>query len=437
MTTLDDITFSDSPEAEIELLPHQYEFLNDTTTRYLALCGGYGCGKTHAFILKAISLAFANPGCEGAILEPTIDMARRLLIPDMCRILEDLDIEYIFRRADKEFYIQCEDGEWSKIHVLSGENYTRLVGLNLAWFGVDEVDTIKQDTADDMFDVLISRIRDKSAKVIQGYFTSTPEGFKFLYNKFQKEVDDSIREGNPITDRRIIKGKTTDNPFLADGFIDSLLRNYSSTQVQAYINGEFVNFHTDTVYYAFDGVLNHSDSSYKDFEKHVLHIGMDFNVGKCSAVVHVIDGHTPIAIDEFTKIKNTEAMVDAIKTRYPDNKIIVYPDASGGSRKTSSSTTDHLILRQGGFKVMAPSKNPYVKDRINSMNAMFCNAKNERRYLINTTKCPIYTQCLIQQGYDRNGDPDKSNDLDHSNDAAGYFINMRFPIKSKATMRVM
>ena len=53
-------------QADIKLLTHQYDFCMDNDTRYLALCGGYGCGKTYAFVVKAIQLAFLNPGSEGA-----------------------------------------------------------------------------------------------------------------------------------------------------------------------------------------------------------------------------------------------------------------------------------------------------------------------------------------------------------------------------------
>jgi hypothetical protein len=33
-----------------------------------------------------------------------------------------------------------------------------------------------------------------------------------------------------------------------------------------------------------------------------------------------------------------------------------------------------------------------VKDRINSMNAMFCNGNGERRYKVNVKRCPVYTE---------------------------------------------
>lgn len=418
-------------QSSVKLLPHQYEFCMDNTTRYLALCGGYGCGKTFAFVAKAINLAFLNGGSEGAVLEPTIDMARRILVPEMINFLDEHNIDYVYKKADKEFLINTPGGV-SKIHVLSGENYTRLVGLNLAWFGVDEVDTIRnKDIANDMFDVLISRIRDKKATNIQGYFTSTPEGFHFLYDTFEKEV---IEKG--ITDRKLIRGKTMDNPHLADGFIDSLLANYTPEQCEAYLNGGFVNLNSGTIYYAFNRVDNNSTETLEKHPKHILHIGMDFNVGKCSAVTHIVVNKDPIAVDEIQGEQNTESMIKEIKRRYPNRVIRIYPDASGNSQKTNSSKTDHLLLKQAGFKVVANKRNPFVKDRITTMNSMFNNSKGERRYKINITKCPIYTACLEQQSYNKHGEPDKTHDQDHPNDAAGYFMYTVFPLKSRASVRV-
>lgn len=420
-------------EANITLLPHQLEFCSDVSTRYLALCGGYGCGKTYAFVTKAVHLALLNGGSEGAVLEPTIDMARRILVPEMINFLENNNIDYVYKKADKEFMIQTSKGI-SKIHVLSGENYTRLVGLNLAWFGVDEVDTIRnKDIAKDMFDVLISRIRDKKAPNIQGFFTSTPEGFHFLYDTFEKEVAEK-----KLTDRRLIRGRTMDNPHLADGFIESLLQNYTAEQCEAYLNGQFINLNTGTIYYSFNRNDNHSDISLDDpmMDKHILHIGMDFNVGKCSAVTHIVVKGQPIAVDEIQGIKNTEDMIKEIQRRYPKRVIRVYPDASGSNEKTNSNQTDHILLSKAGFKVVAKKKNPYVKDRIANMNAMFHNSKGERNYKVNTRKCPIYTTCLEQQSYTKNGEPDKMHDQDHPNDAAGYFITTVFPMKSRASIRV-
>ena len=94
------------------------------------------------------------------------------------------------------------------------------------------------------------------------------------------------------------------------------------------------------------------------------------------------------------------------------------------------------MLREAGFRVDAPAKNPRVRDRIVSMNAMFCNAKGERRYKVNTDKCKDYTGDLEQQGYDKHGEPDKSAGMDHKVDAAGYFISRKHPAKRQRTLTV-
>ncbi|MGU0043356.1 hypothetical protein ACVXHA_13080 [Escherichia coli] len=46
---------------------------------------------------------------------------------------------------------------------------------------------------------------------------------------------------------------------------------------------------------------------------------------------------------------------------------------------------------------MVNSSNPPVKDCVNSMNAMFCNANGERRYKVNVKRCPVYAESLEQQ----------------------------------------
>jgi len=72
--------------------------------------------------------------------------------------------------------------------------------------------------------------------------------------------------------------------------------------------------------------------------------------------------------------------------------------------------------------------NPPVKDRVNSMNAMFCNAEGSRRYFVNADACPTYADHLEQQIWAVNGEPDKSSGTDHTNDAGGYFIIKDYPI---------
>jgi hypothetical protein len=69
------------------------------------------------------------------------------------------------------------------------------------------------------------------------------------------------------------------------------------------------------------------------------------------------------------------------------------------------------------------------------MNAMFCNGNEERRYLVNTRLCPLYTDDLEQQVYNKQGEPDKEHDKDHRPDAAGYYIAYAYPVVRPITKK--
>jgi hypothetical protein len=132
-------------------------------------------------------------------------------------------------------------------------------------------------------------------------------------------------------------------------------------------------------------------------------------------------------------------VIQTIKEKYPGRIIHVYPDASGQSNKTVNATeSDILLLKQAGFHVHVPARNPFVKERVMSVNALICNSMGERRLLINTLAAPTITECLEQQIYDRNGEPDKTEGKDHAPDALGYFIHQRWPIvKPKAAHSIV
>jgi phage terminase large subunit len=422
---------------EISLLPHQQTFVEDVNTRFLGLVAGYGSGKTYAFCVKGLYLAYLNAGHDGMLLEPTNSMAADILVPSFTDLLNQYRIPHQYKAAPyPTFTLYFEQGV-STIYIRSAENFKRLTGFNLAWFGVDEADTISKRLAVHMWRVLQSRLRAR-APYVQGFTTSTPEGFNFLYEYFVKEPEDRAKENRPITNRRIIHASTYDNiDNLEPGYIQSLLEEYPSNLIESYLNGQFVNLTSGNVYKSFTRKENNTQLSLDDFDDKKandlapLHIGVDFNIDKTCGIVHVIKDDIPYAVDEIVKQRDTEQLIQTIKSKFPGRSITIYPDASGSSRNTNATHTDIQLLKQGGFFVRVSSKNPQVKDRINAMNARFKNGAGEIQYYVNVAKCPTYTRALETQGYNDNGDPDKAHDQDHPVDAAGYFIYERFPIISK------
>ena len=142
------------------------------------------------------------------------------------------------------------------------------------------------------------------------------------------------------------------------------------------------------------------------------------------------------AVAELTNVYDTPEMTRIIKERYQakGHKIFVYPDASGDSRKSvDASKSDIAILEQAGFSVRAHDSNPAVKDRINATNAAF----EKGLLFINDSTCKTVAECLEQQPYDKNSEPDKTTGHDHQNDASTYPIAFEMPIiKTVAQLKV-
>jgi len=128
------------------------------------------------------------------------------------------------------------------------------------------------------------------------------------------------------------------------------------------------------------------------------------------------------------KVLDTPAMIKAIKTRYPNHPIFIYPDASGGSRKSiDASVSDLALLSQAGFNVLNNPANPAVKDRVLAMNIMLEGCSRGKMF-VNDAACPMFAEALEKQAYNDKGEPDKTTGLDHPNDAAGYFTTYRYPV---------
>ena len=170
------------------------------------------------------------------------------------------------------------------------------------------------------------------------------------------------------------------------------------------------------VYPSFDPDVNCTDEQINDHG--MISIGCDFNVTKTCAVAFKYENGTMYAVDEITGCMNTEDLVGALKEKYPKRMIEVYPDASGASRKTSTSQTDVTILRNAGFILKNPPSNPAVKDRVACCNQAF----HQNILKVNKRICPHLTEALEFQTYDSSLRPDKSSGYDHILDAMGYYV---------------
>ncbi|MEJ7929855.1 terminase family protein [Ramlibacter sp. AN1015] len=437
------------------LLPHQVSFINDVQHRIVGLVGGFRAGKTYAAVHKALRLAFLNKGLHGALMEPVQSMIRGTLMPVVDKVLKgdygwEEGKQYTYRKSNPEsIVIHFPEGD-SIIYLCGAENYDRLAGKTLAWFGIDEIDRCSSK------EVALAAFKEATARLtngpcVQGFVTTTPEGFHFSHFYF---VENGIDEdGNTRTDRKLYRAKTHDNPYVPSAYIAAIRVNYTPKQAEAYLNGEFVNLASGNVYHAFDRDINWTNKTTADFARNRLHIGMDFNVGAMSAVVCAVDEQTNFCyvLEEITGELDTDAMIRRIKRDYaqwakhPDG-IYIYPDSSGKNASANASLSSIAKLKQAGFQCKYNGNNPSImKERVPAVNAMFKSQKQAAdgawvpfaRCFVNIAKCPVLVKGLEQQGFGPDGKPDKTSGLDHALDAFGYVIAFKFPVPGKGSVSVL
>jgi len=399
-----------------DLHPGQRDFVDDTSTEIIGLSAGYGAGKTRSLCAKTVSLACLNQGFTGCVMEPTGPLIRDIWQTDFEQFLEDYEIPYTFRASPLPEYLLHLPGGDTKILCRSFENWSRIIGLNLAFVLTDEIDTVTPTIAARAFPKILGRLR--SGNVRQFGAASTPEGFRWMWQTFGSD------EAKQREDRRLIKMRTVDNPHLPPDFIERLEANYDPSLLQAYLNGEFTNLTTGQVYDRFTRSL-HVSAKDLTFKDEPLRVGIDFNIGNMSAVIGVRVREKLYIVDEIAGVHDTDALAQEIQRRYPGQRIYIYPDASGSNRSTNATATDISILESYGFSNQSPKSNPPIRDRVSSVQALLENGKGDVRLEI-APCCRRLIECLELQSYTEKGDPDKEAGYDHLNDALGYLVWREF-----------
>ena len=413
------------PQAQFLDLPHKFR----------AFVAGFGSGKTWVGCSAQCRHYWEHPRVNLGYFAPTYAQIRDIYYPTIDEVAFDWGLKTLVNQSNHEVHLYSGRKYRGTVICRSMEKPETIIGFKIGRALVDELDVMKIAKAEHAWRKIIARLRLKFAGINGVDVTTTPEGFKFVYQQWVKALRTKPELASMYG---MVQASTYDNENnLPDDYIPSLMATYPEQLISAYLNGQFVNLTSGSVYHTYDRKLNGSAETVQPGEP--LFIGMDFNVGKMAAVTHVKRLGMPHAVDELMNGYDTPDMIRRIKERYwlfdgedyrPTCEIRIYPDASGGSRKSvNASASDVALLRQAGFAVIAPAANPPVKDRINAMNGMFCNALGERRYRVNADKCPTYADSLEQQVWAENGEPDKTQDNDHPNDASGYFISYTYPIK--------
>lgn len=183
--------------------------------RFRLFVGGVGSGKTRAGIVET----FRQPaGSTGMIVAPTYTMLRDATLRTFLDLTRAANILQSFK---EQLMVAKLKGERT-ILFRSGDDPDRLRGPNLGWFMLDEAAMLDEE----VWRVMIGRLREKPSR---GWAVTTPRGKNWLYRLFHS--------GNNY---EIIKSSSKDNPFLPEGFVDSLEQSYTAEWRAQEIEGDFL-----------------------------------------------------------------------------------------------------------------------------------------------------------------------------------------------------
>ena len=384
----------------------------DDPHRYRVLVCGRRWGKTTLAIREICRIA-SEPNKEVYYLAPSYRMAKTISWKRLKNKL--IDLRWAKKINETELSITLKNN--STISLKGTENADSIRGISLSAAVFDEFAFMDPD----VWDIVRPALADQQGSAL---FITTPVGknnWAFdLYNMQDQFPDDW----------KSYTFTTLEGGFVSQEEIEAARNQMSEKQFKQ----EFeASFQTANHLIAWAFSRDHNIKTPERLDLSTIHVGIDFNVTPGCASIMIQQGQDLYAIDEvYINDTHTGELADEILRRYPQSKVIAYPDPSGSARKTASGgLTDHAILRNAGFTVKAPHRHNAVKDRINSFNARLCTA-NGSRHLFISPKCKYTLESLEKYAY-KTGTlvPDKGGkyDFSHMFDAMSYAVDYMFPLK--------
>ena len=389
------------PEINYLLNKGQFAFLQ-SQKREAALCGGLGSGKSWALQLSFLVHCLRYPKalhCYGSLSYRNMKDAA---IPGFKRFLDQCGIPYEFIKSDYQFNI---GNDKIKAIFRSQETADMMRSVEIGDLFADEFAYWDEDN----YKTFVSRVRDKNGPlIIRG--ATTPNGLNYVHELF-------VEAKSP--NRELIFTSSDENKHLPESYLQMLEESYDEKMLQQERHGQFINVAGGLAYYAFNKARNVKPCVLQNNKP--VYIGMDFNVDPMTAVACQYEGRITRVIKEFwLENSNTEQMGKTIAAYFGTTRgITIIPDSTGANRKTSSTLTDHAILRELGFEV-PKFHNPLRSDRFNCVNGRLDHG------LIEVD--PSCVKLIRDLEFFVEADEKKTPMLGHVSDALGYGEWYHFPI---------
>ncbi len=398
-------------------LPSQRLF-HSSRARFKGFSGPIGSGKSQALCQEAIRLSYLNQGRTGLIGAPTYPMLRDATQTALFETLSSAGIPFEFNKA--EMLLLLKDTQ-SRVLLRSLDEYERLRGTNLAWFGVDELTYCVEEA----WTRLEGRLRDPKASRLCGFAVWTPKGYDWVWRKWiqnRPEGYDCI-QAQPFENRHLLEA--------IPNFYESLKQSYDEAFFAQEVLGQYLNPSAGLVYPAFDRLKNVGPQEAR--VGYELLWALDFNVNPMTSVVAQVIDEVVHVIDEIVMNRaSTFEACDEFARRYGHWKdgVVVFADATSNRMQTAGTSDREMVemsMQQAGFpkvRYRIPRSNPAVRDRVALVNGKLRAASGEVGVRIDP-RCRELIADLERVQWSQDGvEIDKSKDpkRSHASDALGYML---------------
>jgi hypothetical protein len=425
-----------SAAPRLRLHARQYEVFF-CPRRFRVVVAGRRAGKTELALAEMLR-ASTVPNSLIWFVAPNRNLAKEIIWDRLKSLTRPLWAE---QPLEGPLRINLKNG--SSIIVKGGFKPENLRGTGVDFVVLDETADLKPDAWNYSIRPALADRRGRA--MIFG----SPRGRNHLYDHFEFAKIDPDEWGS-------FHFTTAQSGMVQAIELDSVCRQMSGNAFRQEFDAEFTSIGNYPVYLSFSREANVREVRFEVSSPLIW--SLDFNVDpmcmllmqRIGDIIYVLEeievrsDHctTEMACQRF--VERTAPYVKLVGSYSGALEVHLYGDSSGHQRRTAAADTDWTIIRnhfrtfhRGSIDLFChfTSVNPFIRDRINCVNARLRNAREEAQLFI-SPGCKELIRDLEEVCYKIDAAGAPTNDIDksdrnrtHMSDALGYYISQVFPLR--------
>jgi len=381
------------------------EILNDPA-RYKIVSSGRRFGKSYFSVLFLLNKPLeANE--RRWIVFPTYRQAKMV----SWSLLKGIFANKQATINETELSITLDNG--AKIELKGADKPDSLRGVSTTMVVMDEYSYMKENVWGEIIQPTLAENKGSAL------FVGTPSGLNHFYDLFVKgQSNDSDYKSWQFT--------TLEGGFISEEEVENAKKNLDKRTFQQEYEASFLTA-ANRCAYNFN-----RDTHCRVMEKSPrMFWGIDFGVASYMTALLMCENTAgEVYVFDEIGLQNSNTFELAKLMQEKGKGLPCYPDPAGKARTSNSTKSDHKILQDSGFTVIAKKSNPTQKDRLNALNRMLEDATGKHKLFINP-KCKNTIRDLELCTLD-NGQILKTETLSHFLDGLMYPLEYRYGFKGQA-----